>query len=185
MILKSPPQILFYIYISLVAFTSYWSIRLIFGGVPVSNVWVGFLFCIPWIIFSFMEKRKYTIHYLFAIVYSTFLLLQSLVGLEEDVFLRSWGEPPIEILGDNLDGIIYIGLLSISGYLSYRRVLIAPPNISLFTKMVVAILYVFIGVLYSIAIELACIVVYMKCVTYHHLRSYSYQSESIIHIQRF
>ena len=84
----------------LVISTLYWIIRpVIQFGVPIERVWPGFLFIIPWIIFSLIEWRKYDVyhlHHLTAIVYSIFLSFLTLVGLEEYIALRSWGKTPIE-----------------------------------------------------------------------------------------
>jgi len=81
----------------LAIFTLYWIIRpVIQFGVPIERVWAGFLFIIPWIIFSLIEWRRYDVyhlHHLTAIAYSIFLSLLTLAGLEEYITLRSWVEP--------------------------------------------------------------------------------------------
>ena len=99
---------------------------------PLERVWPGFLFVIPWIVFSLIEWRKYDVyhlHHMMAILYSIFLSFLTLAGLEEYIALRSWGRTQIEIAFDIMGYVAYIGLLIACGYLSYRSAMQATRNI--------------------------------------------------------
>ena len=134
----------------LAMFTLYWIIRpVVQFGVPIERVWPGFLFIIPWIIFSLIEWRKYDVyrlHHVTAIIYSIFLSFLTLAGLEEYLALRSWGKTPIEVVFDVIDDVAYTGLLIACGYLSYRSAMQATRNIRRATKIIVAIPLLLIGI---------------------------------------
>ena len=109
---------------------------------PLERVWPGFLFVIPWIVFSLIEWRKYDVyhlHHMMAILYSIFLSFLTLAGLEEYIALRSWGRTQIEIAFDIMGYVAYIGLLIACGYLSYRSAMQATRNIRIAAKIVAAI----------------------------------------------
>ena len=76
----------------LVIFALYWIIRPVIQlGVPIERVWPGFLFIIPWIIFSLIEWRKYNVrhlHHLTAIVYSIFLSFLTQSGPPNHLHVR-------------------------------------------------------------------------------------------------
>jgi hypothetical protein len=128
--------------------------RLVFLGVDAaSSLAPGLLLITPWAVILFMEGRKMKFQYLLATAYSIFLSALTLAGVEEGFFLRSKGLPLMDAVIKNLDGILYLGLLAVTGYLSYRAALHATLTIRLAARIICAVFFLYLGILYIQALN--------------------------------
>jgi hypothetical protein len=118
---RSVFSIQFLFYFLCVVFTAYWPIRgALEGVVAASSLVPALLLATPWLVILFMEGKKMKFQYLPAIMYSIFLSVLTLEGIKEGLLLRSEGLTLIDAVIKNLDGILYLELLVITGYISYR-----------------------------------------------------------------
>jgi hypothetical protein len=147
-------SIQFLFYALCVVFTAYWPMRLVFLGVDAaSSLALGLLLVTPWVVILFMEGRKMKFQYLPATAYSIFLSALTLAGVEEGFFLRSEGLSLMDAVIKNLDGILYLGLLAVTGYLSYRAALRATRAIRLAARIICAVFFLYLGILYIQALN--------------------------------
>jgi hypothetical protein len=154
--MKSAVSIQFLFYALCVVFTAYWPMRLVLLGVDAaSSLALGLLLVTPWVVILFMEGRKMKFQYLPAIAYSIFLSALTLAGVEEGFYLRSEGLPLMDAVIKNLDGILYLGLLAVTGYLSYRAALHATLTIRLAARIICAVFFLYLGILYIQALSYA------------------------------
>jgi hypothetical protein len=99
--------------------------------------------------------KEMKIQYLLAIAYSIFLSVLTLAGVEEGFYLRPEGLSLMDAVIKNLYGILYLGLLAVTGYLSYKAALHATLIIRLAAKITYAVFFSYFGILYIQALSYA------------------------------
>jgi hypothetical protein len=152
--MKSVVSIQFLFYFLCVVFTAYWPVRgALEGVVDASSLVPALLLAVPWLIILFMEGKKMKFQYLPAIMYSTFLSVLTLEGVEEGLFLRSKGLTLIDATIKNLDGILYLGLLVITGYISYRSASTSTFAMRLTARIICGVSFLYLGILYIQALN--------------------------------
>ena len=152
--MKSVVSIQFLLYFLCVVFTAYWPVRRALEGVVAASSLVpALLFAMPWLIILFMEGKKMKFQYLPAIMYSFFLSVLTLGGVEEGLFLRSEGLTLIDATIKNLDGILYLGLLVITGYISYRSASTSTFAMRLTARIICGVSFLYLGILYIQALN--------------------------------
>jgi hypothetical protein len=83
-----------------------------------------------------------------AIMYSIFLSVLTLEGVKEGLLLRSEGLTLIDAVIKNLDGILYLGLLVITGYISYRSASTSTFTMRLTARIICGVSFLYLGILY-------------------------------------
>jgi hypothetical protein len=91
--------------------------------------------------------------YLPAIMYSIFLSVPTLEGVKEGLLLRSEGLTLIDAVIKNLDGILYLGLLVITGYNSYRSASTSTFTMRLTGRIICGVSFLYLGILYIQALN--------------------------------
>jgi hypothetical protein len=153
-VMKSAVSIQFLFYFLCVVFTAYWPVRRALEGVvTTSSLIPALLLAMPWLVILFMEGKKMKFHYLPAIMYSIFLSVLTLGGVREGLFLRSEGLTLIDATIKNLDGILYLGLLVITGYISYRSASTSTFTMRLTARIICGVSFLYLGILYIQALN--------------------------------
>ena len=150
------PQLL--LYLSCTAFNTYLMLAALvftpseyFSAVDISAFFLTMV--APWVAFSFMEVKKTSIHYLFAIVYSLFLTFYIYVLTEYYVSTRGIWDYPITVLIANIwDDAVSVVLLGAAGYYSYRAAVRSTFNVRFSAKIVTGVLFLFFGIIYMRAL---------------------------------
>jgi hypothetical protein len=138
-----------FLYFLCVVFTAYWPIRgALEGVVAASSLVPALLLAMPWLVILFMEEKKMKFQYLPAIMYSIFLSVLTLEGVKEGLLLRSEGLTLIDAVIKNLDGILYLGLLVITGYISYRSASTSTFTMRLAARIICSVSFLYLGILY-------------------------------------
>jgi hypothetical protein len=151
---RSVFSIQFLFYFLCVVFTAYWPIRgALEGVVAASSLAPALLLATPWLVILFMEGKKMKFQYLPAIMYSIFLSVLTLEGVKEGLLLRSEGLTLIDAVIKNLDGILYLGLLVITGYTSYRSASTSTFTIRLAARIICGVSFLYLGILYIRALN--------------------------------
>jgi hypothetical protein len=88
-----------------------------------------------------------------AIMYSIFLSVLTLEGVREGLLLRSEGLTLIDAVIKNLDGILYLGLLVIAGYISYRSASTSTFTMRLTARIICGVSFLYLGILYIQALN--------------------------------
>jgi hypothetical protein len=88
-----------------------------------------------------------------AIMYSTFLSVLTFGGVREGLYLRSEGLTLLDATIKNLDGILYLGLLVITGYISYRSASTSTFAMRLTARIICAVSTLLLGILYIQALN--------------------------------
>jgi hypothetical protein len=151
---RSVFSIQFLFYFLCVVFTAYWPIRgALEGVVAASSLVPALLLATPWLVILFMEGKKMKFQYLPAIMYSIFLSVLTLEGVKEGLLLRSEGLTLIDAVIKNLDGILYLGLLVITGYISYRSASTSTFTMRLTARIICGVSFLYLGILYIRALN--------------------------------
>jgi hypothetical protein len=93
-----------------------------------------------------------------AIMYSIFLSVLTLEGVKEGFLLRSEGLTLIDAVIKNLDGILYLGLLVITGYISYRSASTSTFTMRLTARIICGVSFLYLGILYIRALNYTIII---------------------------
>jgi hypothetical protein len=151
---RSVFSIQFLFYFLCVVFTAYWPIRgALEGVVAASSLVPALLLATPWLVILFMEGKKMKFQYLPAIMYSIFLSVLTLEGVKEGLLLRTEGLTLIDAVIKNLDGILYLGLLVITGYISYRSASTSTFTMRLTVRIICGVSFLYLGILYIQALN--------------------------------
>jgi len=154
MVMKSAVSIQFLFYFLCVVFTAYWPVRgALEGVVAASSLIPALLLAMPWLVILFMEGKKMKFHYLPAIMYSIFLSVLTLGGVRDGLLLRCEGLTLIDATIKNLDGILYLGLLVITGYISYRSASTSTFTMRLTARIICGVSFLYLGILYIQALN--------------------------------